>query len=131
MEDTQSLLARASAAAGGGDKLGAESLLDELVVTDPGNERAGLLLSQVANDPEKVGKCLRQVLAIRPDNLAASERWRLKPMAKANGNPPSKSISSTTRPRRPIPSSPAILAPSGIISWACQIWRSPITPAPG
>jgi len=54
MDNSQSLFARASAAAGSGNKLTAERLLDELVVTDPDNEQVWLLLAKVFDDMNEV-----------------------------------------------------------------------------
>jgi len=53
MENSLSLYARASEAVGGGGKLAAKRLLDELVFNEPKNEQAWLLLSKVAGDKEK------------------------------------------------------------------------------
>jgi len=59
-----------------GDNAQAEMMLDNLISMQPKNARAWLLLSQVASGPEKVEKCLRQVLAIAPDNIEVSRRLR-------------------------------------------------------
>ena len=75
MENDLSLYAQASAAAGRGNKLAAESLLDELVVTDPGNEQAWLLLAEVVDDLNEVSDCLQHALAIDPQNQAVLQKY--------------------------------------------------------
>ena len=74
MGNNPSLYDQACEAAGRGDKLAAESLLDELVVTQPDNERAWLLLAEVVGDRNEVCDCLQHVLVINPQNLVARQK---------------------------------------------------------
>jgi predicted Zn-dependent protease len=74
MADNQSLYARASQAAAGGDKVTAKSLLDELIVDQPDNAPAWLLLADMVEDLNEVYDCLQQVLVIDPQNQAARQK---------------------------------------------------------
>ena len=75
MENSPSLYAQASAAAGRGDKLAARRLLDELIINEPNNEQAWLLLAEVVDDLNEVSDCLQHALAIDPQNQAALHKY--------------------------------------------------------
>jgi len=75
MEDSPSLYARASEAAGHGDKLTAKNLLDELIFNEPNNEQAWLLLSGVVDDANEVSDCLQHALAINPQDQVAQQKY--------------------------------------------------------
>jgi hypothetical protein len=70
MENSLSLFAQASEAAGRGDRLTARCLLYELIYFEPCNHQAWLLLSQVVEDPLEVEVCLRKAQPIGEDNPA-------------------------------------------------------------
>ncbi len=78
--DTQELLARAKQRLKEGDKDIARQILDKLLMEDPRNEQAWMLLADaVLFDNERLD-CLAQVLAINPNNQAARDRYNwLKP----------------------------------------------------
>jgi Tfp pilus assembly protein PilF len=70
----QALYSQALSAAGGGDRLKAEALLDEQVAQQPQDVQAWWVLAQVAIDEKKAAKCLQQVLAVVPDHAGANRR---------------------------------------------------------
>jgi len=74
MDDDSSLFTRASQAAANGDKDTARNLLDELIVNQPDNEQAWLLLADMVEDLNEVDDCLQHVLAINPQNQAARQK---------------------------------------------------------
>ena len=69
MENSPSLFAQASEAAGRGDRLTARCLLYELIYFEPCNRQAWLLLSQVVDDPLEVEICLRKAQPIGEEDL--------------------------------------------------------------
>ena len=75
MDDSSSLYVRASEAAGRGDKLTAKNLLDELMLNDPNNEQAWLLLSDLVEDLNEVADCLQHALAINPQDQVARQKY--------------------------------------------------------
>jgi hypothetical protein len=74
MADSNPLYARASQAATSGDKVTARGWLDELIVEQPDNAPAWLLLADVVEDLNEVYDCLQHVLAIDPQNQAARQK---------------------------------------------------------
>jgi len=74
MADSNPLYAQASQAAANGDKDTARSLLDKLIVDQPDNAQAWLLLADMVDDLNEVYDCLHQVLAIDPQNQAARQK---------------------------------------------------------
>jgi len=72
--DKELLLAKATEAIKNGENGQARSLLDELVMKDPKNEQAWMLLSEVVPNLNEIIDCLQQVLAINPGNKVGIER---------------------------------------------------------
>jgi len=97
MEDSHSLFTQASQGFKQGNKTLAQDLLNKLVVSEPGNEQAWLLLSWVVDNPDEIEKCLHQMLAISPDNLAASKRLFKIVTEKEKKNSPSALVTTKTR----------------------------------
>lgn len=74
MTDPQTLYTQANEAAQKGDRAQARDLLYEVILREPDNTKAWLLLSKVEDDPAQVEKCLRKAQAIDTDNLEVSRR---------------------------------------------------------
>ena len=74
MADSNPLYERASQAAASGDKVAARGWLDELIVDQPDNAPAWLLLADMVEDLNEVYDCLQHVLAIDPHNQAARQK---------------------------------------------------------
>lgn len=74
MADSNPLYVRASQAAVSGDKVTARRLLDELIVDQPDNAQAWLLLADMVEDLNEVYDCLQHVLAIDPQNQPARQK---------------------------------------------------------
>jgi predicted Zn-dependent protease len=74
MDKSQFLYEQAEAAVAKGDKAGARTLLDDLIVNQPGNEQAWLLLAELVDDRNEIIDCLQHVLAINPQNAAAQQK---------------------------------------------------------
>lgn len=74
MADSNPLYARASQAAASGDKTTARGWLDELIVDEPDNAQAWLLLADMVEDLNEVYDCLQHVLALNPQNQAARQK---------------------------------------------------------
>lgn len=68
------LLTQAIEAFNIGDKNRAKALLDELIIHEPANEEAWLLLAEVVEAPNEARDCLAQELKINPDNTQAREK---------------------------------------------------------
>ncbi len=80
---TQAMLARAEQAKNAGNNEGARQILDHLVMEDPRNEQAWIILSKVVAFRNEEQDCLAQVLAINPNNQEAKARFKqLSPPAK-------------------------------------------------
>jgi thioredoxin-like negative regulator of GroEL len=93
--DLEALLAQAKQAIKTRDKAGARKILDILVMEDPHNEQAWMLLAGVVSHKNEKLDCLAQVLAINPENQAAKELYdKLRqPVVKVSHeklNPPAK-----------------------------------------
>ena len=66
------LLLQAMSAKHSGDSTLAKQLLSQALIQDPYNEAAWMLMSEVVEDIKLRRNCLERVLAINPDNTAAS-----------------------------------------------------------
>jgi hypothetical protein len=71
----EALLSKARESAAGGDKQAARAILDGLVMDNPDNELAWLLLAELVYDSNEIADCLRQVLRINPNNPVALEKY--------------------------------------------------------
>ncbi len=94
------LLARAIAAARAGDRSVARQLLTQVIQDDPKSEAAWMWLSSVLDTPQGRAFCLRQVLALNPDNRTA-----LKGLAALEKAPPAPAIVAQ-EPPAPMPLAP-------------------------
>ena len=70
--ETVSLLRDGMAAARAGDKARTRSLLRRVTELEPQNELAWLWLANSSEDPRESLSCLRQVLAVNPENEYAA-----------------------------------------------------------
>ncbi len=71
---TQTTLTQASKALENGEREEARRLLDELVLKEPDNAQAWLLLFTAAEDPLVKCDCLKHVARIRPNDSHAREK---------------------------------------------------------
>jgi hypothetical protein len=101
-QQAEQLYARGVAAARGGQKTIAATLLRQAVKLNPQHEQAWLWLSGVLDDPEDVAFCLRAVLGINPGNERAKKglTWIEQQMQQADAmkQTASKSLPLVTPP---------------------------------
>ncbi|HEX6287749.1 MAG TPA: hypothetical protein VFZ66_01090 [Herpetosiphonaceae bacterium] len=101
-QQAEQLYTRGVAAARGGQKTLAASLLRQAVKLDPQHEQAWLWLSGVLDDPGDVAFCLRAVLGVNPANERAQKglAWIERQAQQAGAPPPapSRTLLLTTTP---------------------------------
>ena len=94
------LLLQAMSAKQNGDNTLAKQLLSQAIIQEPRNEAAWMLMSEVVEDIKLRRNCLERVLAINPDNTAASTA-----LTKLNTSP----LSPVSRGERDKPFNPPII----------------------
>lgn len=71
--ETQAQLNEAINAARRGEMANARRMLQQVIISDPNNEKAWLWLATTSTSPDDKQKCLRRVLEINPNNARAAE----------------------------------------------------------
>src|SRR5260221_12726872 len=112
-EQAKQILQQGIAAARAGQQAEARQLLQEAVKRDPQSEAAWLWLSSVAKDDKERIFCLKQLLAINPQNENAIKGLRQLGIG-ADGQPlPAQRQASTSAPAS-TPAQPSAAATAGI-----------------
>jgi hypothetical protein len=117
------LYSQAMEAVKNGQKAQARQLLDELVVKEPRNENAWLLLSEVVEHKNELIDCLTQVITINPQNKIALEKLQQilpHPIPKSIAQVISKAVNASSG-SKPVISNIQIAVPDEIdLNWLEQ-----------
>ncbi len=93
-----------------GDSTTARRLVAQVLIAEPANEQAWLLMARLATNREQVIDCLERALRINPDNPAT--RHALQAMARVRPAPPIATVPLAIKPLA-APANEALNAPAG------------------